>query len=145
MALDLDKGVFLRFTHDGIGVAMYAEQPGVFYNEHGHEVSSEIAKSAGFDTPVLLKERRKRELMAQAADAAAKQFDEGPKASEVVKEKSGFQVLHIGMGNHNVLDPDGNVLNKTFLTREAAIGVLNSLVPDKKPEPKKAETVAASA
>lgn len=130
-SLNLDRGCLIRFTPEGIAVAMYYDQPGVWYNEHGSEVTSVLAKSAGYDTVILLKERTKRERMAQAAQAVAAQFEgEEPATEEVVKEKNGFKLVHIGLDRHNIVDPDGNILNKNHLTRAEGVKVLAALVPD---------------
>ena len=134
-SLNLDRGCLIRFTPEGIAVAMYYDQPGVWYNEHGSEVTPALAKIAGFDTIILLKERTKRERMAQAAAAVAKEFEGEEPSDEVVKEKNGFKLVHIGLDRHNIVDPDGNVLNKNHLTRAEGVKVLAALVPDEAAAP----------
>lgn len=128
--LNLDRGCLIRFTPEGIAVGMYYDQPGIWYNEHGTEVTPLLAKSAGFDTTSLLKERTKRERMAAAAEAVAKQFEGEEHTDEVVKEKNGFKLVHIGLDRHNIVDPDGNILNKNHLTRAEGVKVFAALVPD---------------
>jgi hypothetical protein len=64
-ALDYDKGVVI--VHGGFQpVAYYPDQPGVYYNEAGQEVSEDEARLAGIDTLKFSAERRRKEARDKA-------------------------------------------------------------------------------
>lgn len=120
--IDFDRGVIFA-THPqlGLSVYMYVDAPGKYINAFGKEISETLAKEAGFEVERYAKDRRRREMLAKAAQAIDSELEsvEEPKAA-VVLEKEGFKVLDIGYGRFNVNDPDGNMLNATPLSQELA-------------------------
>src|SRR5271167_3315009 len=74
--VDINCGVHMRFMPvTGAMVLMKVLQPGVFFNELGREVSSEMAASAGFDVERLLKLRRRNEARDKAIAAIDAEFE----------------------------------------------------------------------
>lgn len=133
MNINYDRGVQKRkHTASGVDVYMYFDEPGVYRNAYGHPVSEVLAKQAGFDTETLTKERIKRERMASAMAAIEAELgSDAQKATlDVVLERGGYKVVHIGLGRHNVLDPDGNKLNSIQLPEQEAIKLVEHLAPD---------------
>lgn len=130
--IDYDRGVIIKIHQQtGMDVFMYADEPGVFRNAFGTEIDASIAKEAGFDTDRLVKEKVKRERLAEAARSIEQELaladDEGKK--DVVSERNGFKVIDVGLGRHFVEDPDGNRLTLHALPLEQAKGLLEKLVP----------------
>jgi hypothetical protein len=99
---------------------MYLDQPGVYLTEQATPVSDDAARQAGFDTEKWAK-ARKRESALRAAMAEIDLTIDGPNAGNtVIAEKDGWQVIGVGLGNANVLDPDGHKLNAVPLSEAAA-------------------------
>jgi hypothetical protein len=119
--------------------------PGVFYNDHGTEVDPQLAKEAGYDVPALLKERKKRERIRVATEVIEAEYRPEEAVSETVKEKNGFKVVHVGLDRHNIVDPDGNVLNKKHLTKGDALRTLEIVAAsEQQPEAEAAPAPAAA-
>ena len=140
--IDLNRGVTIRrHPTTGVQVFMYKDTPGVFLNAHGTEVDPELAKSAGFNTEALLKDKLKRERMAVAMSTIEAEFSSGPAMRETVRTQDGFQLIAVGLGRHKVLDPDGEELHAQPLTLEEANLLLDQLTHTapveevKEPEP----------
>ena len=126
--IDLNRGVTIRRQPTtGVQVFMYKDTPGVFLNAHGTEVDPELAKSAGFNTEALLKDKLKRERMAVAMSTIEEEFSSGPAMRETVREADGFKLIAVGLGRHKVLDPDGEELHDKPLTLEEANLLLDQL------------------
>lgn len=116
----------------GIEVYMYLDMPGVYYNSFETEVAESLAEAAGFDVAKYAKARKKRELMAIAMKGIEHQLEmqeENPPEKEVVEERGGFAIVHIGMDRHIIEDPDGGKLVDKPLTLAEAEAALNQLVP----------------
>lgn len=124
MVIDYDRGVTHKRHPSGLDVYMYKDQPGVFLNAFGREVTPDLAAAAGFDVDRLLKEKTKRERMALAMAAIEEEFEGEAKQ---VKSKGEFKAVHVGFGRHNVLDADGNKLNPRPLTKEEALKLLEQM------------------
>ena len=140
--IDLNRGVTIRRQPTtGVQVFMYKDTPGVFLNAHGTEVDPDMARSAGFDTETLLKDKLKRERMAVAMSTIEAEFSSGPAMRETVREADGFKLIAVGLGRHKVLDPDGEELHSQPLTLEEANLLLDQLTHTapkeavKEPEP----------
>ena len=134
--IDLNRGVTIRRQPTtGVQVFMYKDTPGVFLNAHGTEVSPEMAKSSGFDTETLLKDKLKRERMAVAMSTIEAEFSSGPAMRETVREADGFKLIAVGLGRHKVLDPDGEELHDKPLTLEEANLLLDQLTHTAPVEP----------
>lgn len=64
--LDFDRGVTGKTLKNGGTIWMYDDTPGVFLDGRGQEVSSELARDAGWDVETLAIERLRRERISQA-------------------------------------------------------------------------------
>lgn len=132
--IDYDKGVLKRKHPLGLDVYMYVGQPGVFLNAHGGEVSPQLAAEAGFDTDALLKERRRRDRVAEAESAINAEFNK-PEARKVVARLNGYEIVRVNGNNHVIVDAEGNPLTTgKLLTKEQAVKVAEQMSPVK-PEP----------
>lgn len=130
MAVNVDRGCLIRHTPEGIGVFMYHDLPGVFFNEHEKEVGIELARNAGYNVDPLIKERKKRERIRVATDTIEAEYREHS-VNELVAERGGYKVVHIGMDRHNILDEDGLLVNSGRpLTHQEAMKTLDALVPE---------------
>lgn len=137
--IDYDRGVYIQVHNStGVDVFMYVDEPGIYRNAYGTEVSADLAKEAGYDVERLGKERARFERRAAALDAIDKELEhEDARAmKEVVAEKGGFKIIAIGLGRHQLEDPDGQTLTAAPIPLEQAQVLLNRLVPDPKEEPK---------
>lgn len=137
-AVDLDRGVWSR-THPSLNmdIYMYVDDPGVYFNAHGHPVSKELAEAAGFDTEELDKKHKIKVALEKAHKDVLSQFGEAE--TKVYAERNGFKVMDIGLGRFNVLGPEGELLNKSPIPKEQAELLLNHLAPkeaDKAPAKK---------
>ena len=132
--IDYDRGVIKR-THplNGVAIYMYRDTPGDYLNAFGTPVSEKIAKEAGFDVALLAKHKLKRERLAQAREAIEREIDTGELTKEIVRQRSGFSLTHIGLGRYIVEDPDGTVLTPEPQSKQIAEKLFDELVPD---EPK---------
>lgn len=128
MNIDLNRGVTIRYHPSGMAVYMYKAEPGVFYNAFAVEVTAKVAAQAGFNTNTLLKERQKRDRIAHAHAAIEREFA-GAHESREVLERAGYKVFHVGLGNHDLVDPEGNKLNPVPLPEEATMRLLDALCP----------------
>jgi len=135
-AIDYDKGVWKRKHPMGLDVYMYVTEPGVFRNAHGAEVDPDLAKEAGFETESLLKERARRERVAEAEAAINDEFSFATER-KVVAKLNGYQIVRVRDQLHQVLDPDGNVMTGTaLLSKDQAVRIAGKMTSAKKPEPK---------
>jgi hypothetical protein len=136
-SIDLDRGVQMS-SHPslGIDIYMYIDDPGIYYTAHGNPISSELARAAGFDVDAFEKKHKIKLALAKANQTVLDEFNENP-GPKLVEERDGFKIMDIGMGRHNVVGPDGDVLHKTPITLEQANILLDNLAP--KPEPKPVE------
>ena len=64
--IDLNKGVVYKMVPESrIRVYMYAQQPGVYLDAFGNQLSEVFAKEAGFDTDTLRTERTRQTRMSR--------------------------------------------------------------------------------
>lgn len=128
--IDIDRGVTLCITADGVEVYMYKSEPGVYLSAYGSPVSDTLAQRAGFDVVKLGKAKKRRELMAKAAYMIDQDLDaDDERTKKVVKERNGYTVTSIGLGRHVIQDPDGQRLTPQNLTKEQAELLFDELVP----------------
>lgn len=130
--IDYDRGVIIN-THPGSGmdVFMYVDQPGQYLTAHNKEVPDNLAREAGYDVDRLAKERLRMSRKAQASAIIDKELsDEANTQEECVDVRNGFRLVSIGMGRHNVKDPDGNILNAHPLPKESAETLFNAMAGD---------------
>ena len=127
--IDYDRGVYKCVHPTGVEVFMYADEPGVFRNAFGAEVSEEMGAQSGFEVEQLALQRRKKERLNDAAHIIEQEFSGAPGEREVVEERGGFSVIGLGHGRHIVEDPDGNNLTPAPMPLEAAKVLFDQLVP----------------
>lgn len=139
--IDYDRGALIK-THPGTGmdVFMYVDDPGKYLNAHGHAVPETIAQESGYDVEKLGKEKLRLERKKNAAALIdAELADDKDLTENVVAEIDGWQLISLGLGRHNVVDPDGNILNKNHLSVEMGQKLLASFTAKEeavKSEPK---------
>jgi hypothetical protein len=142
--IDLDRGVTLRITGDGVEVYMYKDTPGVYLNAYGTQVSEQLALRAGFDVERLAKARKRREMMKKAALMIDEELDQDDvRTKKVIVERNGFTVTSIGLGRHIIEDPDGLKITERPLTKEEAVALFDELVPKPVEEVKSAAKAPA--
>lgn len=130
--INVDRGVLICIhPASGMNVYMYKDDPGVYLNAFGSEISEQIAKEAGYDVARWGKEHIKKARMATAMKAIEKELvlAEDEPTQKVVEEKAGFKLISIGLGRHQVLDPDDNMLTPTAMPKEQAQLLFEALVP----------------
>lgn len=130
--INYDDGVIIN-VHPGTGmdVFMYVDKPGAYLTAHGRDVPEAIAREAGFDVDRLSKEKLRRERKAQAGAIIDKELaDDANTVEECVDEQNGFRLVSIGLGRHNVKDPDGNILNTSPLPKESALRLFKAMTGD---------------
>jgi len=133
-----------RVPTSGVQVVEYNEQPGVYYTISGEVVENEDwPVQAGFDVVAGRKERRRRELMADAERKIAEQIAaeeaeiekqvEGEEATrkaeptpagdaqdEVhVQKGASLQAVHRGGGRYRVEDASGDVIADGLSKKDA--------------------------
>lgn len=133
LKIDLNRGVTYQVTREGVKVFVYVDDPCQFLSVHGHPVSEDLARNAGFDVEAYKKKCAYKQRLADAADAirAELEADVDEETHKVVEERQGFKVISLGMGRAKVVDPDGAPLHKEGLTEEQAKKLLVQLTPEK--------------
>lgn len=124
-----NRGVLKRKHPAGLEVFMFPDTPGVFFNAHGAEITPELALEAGFETERLLKEKARRDRIADATAQIDAEFSTGGKR-EVVLKVNGYRIVSVGSQGHQIFDPDDNVLTPgKFLTLSAAEKIARQMKP----------------
>ena len=132
-AIDVRRGVMIkRHRASGMQVYMYFDTPGVYLNPHGGTVSEELAAQAGFDTKQYAKERLRRDRMASAMSAIEAELAlSADNAENVIEERDGFKIIELALGNANVVDEDGHLMNPVPIPVAQAKELLKHLAPQK--------------
>lgn len=125
MSIDLDRGVTIRIETSGVRVYMYKDTPGIYYNHGGHVISEKIAAAAGFPVDELRHMKEMRDKQSDALNAIEREFL-GQPVTEIANVE-GWKIMHLGVGRHSVLDPDGNSMNTRDMTQEEALILLEQL------------------
>lgn len=124
-------GLTRRFGIGGISVNMLNDNPGVWYDDNGRELSAEVAAAAGYDTEKLLKERDRLMALSVAQREIDRQF-EVERERKVIKFRGGYRVVDLGLGNYNVEDMEGFVFNAQGpLSEQVAMTLFDKLAPPK--------------
>lgn len=122
--IDVNRGVTIKLDPmSGARVYMYKDTPGVFLNEHGHEVAESLAARCGYPVKDMKKLRDKREAMKRATDEIEAKFeDEKTQAKEkVIKEsEDGYKIIQFAFGRCWVMGPDGDKMHDKPLTKQEA-------------------------
>jgi len=75
MSLDLDRGCIKRVHPSGMGINMYSDTPGIYYDDSGVLMSEELAAGAGFDISQLAKDRERGIRTADYMKRVADEFE----------------------------------------------------------------------
>lgn len=115
-----DRGILKRHHPAGLEIYMFLDTPGVFLNAHGTEIDPSLAAEAGFPTEDLLKEKARRERIADATARIDEQFAVDGKR-DVIDEVNGYKIVQLGSRGHQIFDADDNLLTPgKFLSVEDA-------------------------
>lgn len=126
----IDRGVQVR-NHPSMSmdIYMFIDDPGVYFSAHGDKIDPELARAAGFDVDDQSRRQQIKQALKKASDEVLARFGEAKVAT--VLEREGFKIIDLGLGRHNVLAPDGDLLNKAPLPLEQAKILLDHLAPKK--------------
>ena len=148
--IDVNRGAMYRRSEavGNIGIWMYIDTPGVYYDDHENEVSEEIARTAGYDVERFRKDRIRRERLAAASSAIEAELEIAGSAGEeeVLAEDAGYKVIGLPLDNAHLVDIDGNRLTPNPVSRPVAMKLFESLTakPAGKAETKKAPAKKAA-
>lgn len=127
IAIDLNRGVMCcREKHTGTYCYMYLDQPGVYLTEQGTELSEDFAAQCGFEVEKYAKDRKKAEKLAAAM--AAIDAEVADKASVVLEEAAGYQLIGLPLDRAEIIDSDGKKVTTTALSTAAARVMMKALV-----------------
>lgn len=133
--VNVDRGCYIRIHRaTGSAVYMYADTPGVFYNDHGKVIPVELAAEAGFDVETLLKAKRKHDALTAAQQEIEKQFAEQGTQREVVAEHGDYRVVGLGHGLFQIEFEDGSPMSKP-VSEEIAMATFYKLTGTEPPKP----------
>lgn len=132
--VDLNRGVTKRLHPSGFAVCMYKDQPGVYLDASGREVSDEIARSAGFDIDLLARAKAKADKMAEARAKIEAEFAEKEKLieDEINADAKRYEVRHVAFGKYAIFEGDEAVTKKS-LTKDEAQALLKQMEAGSKP------------
>lgn len=129
--IDYDLGVHKRTVNGmGLDIYMYVNQPGVYLNAHGNEVTEDLARQAGFEVDKHLKQRKLRAALSEAEREIRARMDAAQDEKKVVVSRRGYTLVDIGLDQFRVYDPDGDLLTKEALSKAQAQIVFDKLVPE---------------
>ncbi len=134
MKIDYNRGVTKRLTQAGVEIFMYQDEPGVFRNAFGDTVAVALAEEAGYNVAHLGQLRAKKLRLTEAHAAIEAEYQSSETERKLIQEINGYQLISIGLGRHEVLDPDGTKLSADPLTREEADVLIKAMVPDAQSE-----------
>ncbi len=140
MEINLNRGVTIKIDpSSGARVYMYKDMPGMFLNEHGHEVAESLAARCGFAIKDLARQRLKREALATASAEIEAEFEseKAEQNSKVIKEtEDGYKIKQFAFGRCWVFGPDNDKMHDKPLTKQEAFHLLKVLraVPKKEQE-----------
>ncbi len=129
--IDYDRGVVKRIHPSGAEVYMYRDEPGVYRNAFGSEISDKMATECGMNVEKYAKARRKKEMLDKAYEAIELELaDDSDVQRTVVQERGGFNLIALGLGRHILEDPDGNNLTPgKHLTLEEGKILFSKMAP----------------
>lgn len=140
-AIDVRRGVNIR-RHRGqmMYIYMYFDDPGIYYNKHGHEVPATLAAEAGFEVDKYAKERYKKARMAEFKSKLELELTaaEDAPTDTVLKERGGFKLVKLGEKHGKVFDESGQPMNDRPVLLSDAEALFNHLAPEEPAKPKAA-------
>jgi len=131
-AIDVRRGVNIRrHRAQMMYIYMYFDDPGVYYNKHGHEVPAALAAEAGFEVEKYAKERYKKQRMAEFKTKLEQELTAAEEAptDTVLAERGGFKLVKLGEKHGKVFDTDGNPMNERPILLADAEALLEALAP----------------
>lgn len=130
--LDVNRGVVIRFHPMGIKVAMYRDEPGVFIDVNGNELSRDVARAAGYDVDRLLRERAKAERLAEFHAELEDEFqkrereiDEGIKRE--FDDGAALEMRKLGVGYAIFNSRTGKKLTSVSMSYKDASSLIESM------------------
>lgn len=126
----------------GPKIYMYEDNPGAYFDAHGHEVPAVIAKQAGYD----IESMESRKSLYSERKRLMERYDQmtGPKPPRVVEDvrPNGHQLVRIGPDVYHIEDKFGERITSAPMSRYYAAIWLDDLdpadpdfVPEKKAPP----------
>ena len=110
--VDVNRGCYIRMHRaTGMAIYMYADQPGVFLNDHARPVPHEMAAEAGFDVEPLLRAKRKNDALHKAQMAIEAEYKTSVQR-DVIAEHGEYRVVGLGNDLFLVEFEDGSPLSK---------------------------------
>ncbi len=134
MNIDYNRGVTKRITQAGVEIFMYQDEPGVFRNAFGDTVAVGLAEEAGYNVSHFGQIRAKNLRLAEAHAAIESEFQSSETERCILQEINGYQLVSIGLGRHEVLDPEGSKLSANPLTRQEADVLIKAMIPNAEDE-----------
>ena len=126
--IDENRGCIVRFGPGNVEVVMYKDEPGIYLTNTGAMVSEKIAAAAGFPVKDLA-QKRDIQLRKTAALSAIEDEFQSSTEEKTIAEGGGFSVVSIGLGRHEVRDPNGVTLTEMPMSRKEAEMLLSKLAP----------------
>lgn len=131
-----NRGCHIRNLPSGGQIAMYVDDPGVYYDARGVIASDALAREAGFPVDedqkaraVVLKRREFERKLAAAADESDDALSSsmasalaGPNLRGLTVQKSATD-----KSKFDVVDVDGKVVNRKPLTKGAAQSLIDTI------------------
>lgn len=125
MALDLDRGLKIRFHPSGMQVCTYigdakgvGANPGTYYDESGTVLDHVFAKQAGYDVEKDMRQRLYNERMAKyRAQLDAEMRSEEDALAQAYSKNGNYDVRHIGAGQYAIFDKDGKRMTRVAMTK----------------------------
>lgn len=127
--IDLDRGVTIRHTRDGIRVCMYKDEPGVYYTASGARIGENAARDAGFPVEDMRRVKLMRQQQADAVAEIERRFNDTP--AEDVAVVDDWVLRHEGLGRHHIYDPNGTKVTREFMSLEEATIIMERITGQK--------------
>lgn len=120
--IDKNRPQIRRTTPNGITVVEFHDQRGEYFDVRGNPISEPIATAAGYDVKVGKREKKRRELEAEAKERIEKriasEFGDIEKALDADEASAGLRMVEEAKGKWSVLDSD-RVLVSGLTKKEA--------------------------
>lgn len=127
-AVQFDEKNKYKFTpaYGGLEVYMYKDNPGVYYDAHGNEVSEKMAGLAGFPTSKLAQERKRKERLEKFKEQVDQELALMNEDDPVVLAEAGnYQVVQAPGGRARIMTKDGEFLTPIPITKNEAMKLLD--------------------
>lgn len=119
--IDRNRGCMIRHHRSGVRVVMYMDQPGVYYDENGHEVDEGLAKAVGYDVEANRNEGRKQQVRRRFEKLLDQQFSESADLVDRIADgDTNIKVTKTANGRFHIYNSDGDKLSKNDMSEEEA-------------------------